>query len=151
MSEKYLILYASLTGTTREISERLHDLLKQDLPEIDLSLSDVRDISPEQLTQYKKVLFGNSTWDHGIPSPDGEEFLERLIMDRPDLSSVTFAQFGIGDSAYPAFCGALPLIKQDLVTCKATVVDNDFLIDGFPGKDEMAKLVEWSKAFLDLK
>lgn len=144
-----LILYATLTGTTREITSELHTRLTAAIPDATFVLASVREITIEDLSQYKQIIFGNSTWDHGIPSPDGEVFLQELVTKKPDLSGVTVAQFGVGDSAYSEFCGALPLVKHDLELCKAAVYAEDFLIDGYPNEATLKELTEWAKQFLE--
>lgn len=143
-----LILYATLTGTTREIASELHARLTSTTEEVTFELASVREVPIEKLATYKQIIFGNSTWDHGIPSPDGEVFLQELVTKKPDLSGVTVAQFGVGDSAYSEFCGALPLVKSDLETCQATVYAEDFLIDGYPNESTLKELTDWAKRFI---
>ncbi len=147
--EKILILYASQTGMTMGIATDLHGLLMQELPNYQFDLVNVRDIEPAALADYRLIIFGGSTWDHGISSPDGEEFLARLTDDRPDLSHCHFALLGIGDSAYPEFCGALPLMEADIKFCNGNVDPDFFTIDGFADKEVMSNLTVWAKNFLN--
>jgi flavodoxin I len=147
--KKILIIYASQTGVTADIATTLHQRLIEKLPETELRLESVRDIAPEVLLEYPIVLFGSSTWDHGIPAPDGEEFLQKLTMAKPDLSAINFALFGIGDSAYPAFCEALPLMQSDIELCQGKVDPNFFTIDGFADNQIMDDLVAWSMQFIE--
>lgn len=144
-----LILYASQTGMTADIAASLMKLLTERLNEDQFTLQDVRDTNVNELHQYKQVIIGASTWDHGIPAPDGEEFLSRLITARPDLSDSHFALFGLGDSAYPEFCGALPLIQADIERCQGKVWPEFFTIDGFADQQIMESLVNWSIEFLN--
>lgn len=144
-----LILYATLTGTTREIANELHARLSAAIPDRSFELASVTEVPIEKIADYRLIIFGNSTWDHGIPSPDGEAFLQELVIQRPDLSNLTVAQFGVGDSAYSEFCGALPLIKHDLELCQAAVYAEDFLIDGYPNEATLKQLTDWAKQVIE--
>lgn len=143
-----LVLYATLTGVTMDIATTLHDRLKAEMPDDTFTLANVRDLQPGDLAHYPLIIFGNSTWDHGIPSPDGEAFLQDLVIAKPDLSMVKVALFGVGDSAYPEFCGALPLVQGDLERCGATIHTEQFTIDGYPNEAVTQNLVDWAKQFL---
>lgn len=145
---KALLLYGTLTGMTGEIAQNLHDRLTTELPHQPVDLKSVREVTPDSLLEYDKIMFGCSTWDHGIPSPDVEEFLSTLMLQKPDYSSLTFALFGLGDSAYELFCGALPLMEEDLKRVKATIDPTQFTMDGFPNEEVMNGLVDWAKNFL---
>lgn len=145
---KILIIYATLTGMTGEIATTLQERLAKELPDHQFNLANVSSLPLEGLTRYEKAIFGASTWDDGIPPPDGEAFLEKLIRTKPDLSTVEFALFGLGDSIYPAFCAALPLIRQDLEACRAKVSTQDFTMDGYPDSQKMNELVTWAKTFI---
>jgi flavodoxin I len=144
-----LIISATLTGMTEEIAHALHEQLVQLLPDREFAVSNIRDLSPEQLQEYSTVILGTSTWDHGIPPPDGEEFLSELAKVKPDLSGVTFALFGLGESVYPLFCGALSLFREDLEACGATVLKSEFTLDGYPSSTVMAELAQWAKQSIE--
>lgn len=144
-----IILYATATGMTQDVATRLQEQISRELPDHQFSLVNVRDITPSQLKEHKLILFGTSSWDHGIPCPDGEAFMHDLIKERPDLTGVSFALFGLGDSAYEEFCGALPLIQEDLEDCGAYVDSTHFTIDGFANQKTIDELVAWATRFLN--
>lgn len=146
--KKVLILYASQTGMTADVAARLRDHLTKKLPEYQVVLMSVRDMAVDKLINYPLILFGSSTWDHGIPAPDGEEFLSRLVATMPDLSDNSFALFGLGDSAYSEFCGALPLMQADIQRCYGVVYPEFFTIDGFANEATMTELVKWALNFI---
>ncbi len=71
-----------------------------------------------------------------------------LTAIHPDLSNSNFALFGLGDSSYPDFCGALPLVKKSLQNFGAKVFDKDFTIDGYAADNEIDKLSKWAENYL---
>lgn len=143
-----LILYASQTGMTADVATALCGQLAEQLPIYRFALKSVREVTIEKLADYSTIILGSSTWDHGIPAPDGEEFLSRLIAAKPDLSTNSYALFGLGDSAYPEFCGALPLIEADLQRFQGRVYPEQFMIDGFATQATMTALVKWATNFI---
>ncbi len=144
-----LILYASQTGMTMDVAGNLADRLRTQLPEHQFETMSVRDVGLDQLASYPKIILGASTWDHGNPAPDGEEFLANITIQKPDLSGISFALFGLGETAYPEFCGALPLIQEDLETRGATIYSEQFTIDGYPPEATMVELTNWAVTFLN--
>jgi flavodoxin I len=144
---KILILYCTMTYNTEDAATALHKTLSADLIDMQFDLANARSFEPADLTQYPKVLFGIPTWDDNT-NPDTEDFLHRLDKAGTDLSSVRFALFGLGDSSWPSFCGALPLVREALARHNAKIDNDDFKIDGYPTDPIIAELVAWAKQFL---
>jgi flavodoxin I len=145
---KGLVLYGTLTGNTEMAAKALYGKLIAVAPGRALELANVRDVAPEQLRQYDYVIFGASTWDD-YGNPDTEDFLAKLKTAAPDLSGVKFAFFGLGDSSYHNFCGAIDLAKQVAVgDCHCAVYPEAFTIDGYPEEEMIAGLARWAQNFL---
>ncbi len=145
--EKVLIFYSSQTFNTADAATDLHKQLTQQLPDFEFVLADVKQTSVNDILQYRRVIFGTSTWDDAH-NPDTEEFLQRVDTQKPDFSGVRWALFGLGDSSYPEFCGAVPLVKAAIEPYGATVHDPFFFIDGYPTDPMVAGLTEWAKQYL---
>jgi len=145
---KGLLLYGTLTGNTEMAAKDLQGKLLAARPDRQLDLANVRDLPPERLKDYDYVIFGASTWDD-FGNPDTEEFLEKLKAAAPDLSKVQFAFFGLGDSSYHNFCGAIDLAKKVASgQCRCGCHDNDFTIDGYPEPEMLDDLAKWAEGFL---
>jgi len=139
---KTLILYGTLTGNTELAAKGLAQRLGAG------ALYNVRDISPTAVATYSHIIFGTSTWDD-FGNPDTEDFLNKMAQDGPDLSYCRFAFFGLGDSAYQNFCGAVDLAKQGIGQRGGVLYPDTFTIDGYPEDDTMDSLAEWAHKFLE--
>lgn len=103
-----LIIYGSSLGNTRFVAEKLNELLPGS------TLADVRDIRPEQIAGFGKLVLGTSTWGVGLLQDEFEHFMNTL--SGLDLKGKTIAIFGLGDQQnYPdSFCDAMGMIYEML-------------------------------------
>jgi flavodoxin, long chain len=90
------IIYGSSTDNTLNAATKIAEGLKELSPE----LLDVRKIKPQELTEYRYLILGTSTWNIGDLQDDWGIFLPKLR--ELELSNTTIFLFGLGDSgSYP--------------------------------------------------
>ncbi len=136
---KILIVYGSTTGNTEMVAEEIMDSLKDH----EVSLQDVADTSPEDLTEYDVLVLGSSTWDDGLLQQDFRDFVEGL---EADLAGKKLAIFGLGDSNYPDFCEAADILEGTFTKLGGKTIVTTLKIDGFPDEEENEQKIEaWSK------
>ncbi|HEY5792335.1 MAG TPA: flavodoxin domain-containing protein [Chthoniobacterales bacterium] len=103
MSEPITILYATMTGNSRDCAENTVKRLKQEghtATAIDLAHYKVGDISNE-----KVVLLTISTWGEGEAPDDGVNFLEHVkSLSAGSLPGLEFSVLALGDTSYDNFC-----------------------------------------------
>jgi len=97
------ILYASQTGTAKLFAYQLNEELTDEYPERKISLSEFREVKPDQMLEPNKALhiFLTSVAGVGEPPDNGREFYE-YIMDKSNknnLSGLEYAVFGLGSTA----------------------------------------------------
>ncbi|NOL48934.1 assimilatory sulfite reductase (NADPH) flavoprotein subunit [Pelistega europaea] len=98
------IISASQTGNARKVAEQL----KAQLDTVaEVQLIAAADYKAKQMTQESIVLLVTSTQGDGEP-PEEALNLHRFLFGKkaPDLSGLSFAVLGLGDSSYPNFCQA---------------------------------------------
>lgn len=97
------ILYASMTGNSRECAQKVaaalgragfvtetHDLAKYD---------------PRSIHAASTLLLPISTWGEGEPPEDGSAFYQYIRSLKPDsLTGLNYAVFALGDTSYADFC-----------------------------------------------
>ncbi len=71
---------------------------------------------PQELANYDLLIFGSPSWDYegkeGQPHEDITNLLKRL--DGSSLTGKKYAIFGLGDTSYMHFCGAVEIIESIL-------------------------------------
>ena len=99
------ILSASQTGNARKVAEQL--LAKLKTSGVDAVLTAAADYKTKQLAEEDILLLVTSTQGEGEP-PEEALPLHKFLNGKkaPDLSAVSFAVLGLGDSSYPKFCQA---------------------------------------------
>ncbi|MDO4878247.1 MAG: assimilatory sulfite reductase (NADPH) flavoprotein subunit [Neisseria sp.] len=104
-ARRITILSASQTGNARKVAGQLADKLKN--AGADAALYALSDYKTKQLAGEDIVLLVTSTQGEGEP-PEEALPLYKLLGGKkaPDLSGISFAVLGLGDSSYPKFCQA---------------------------------------------
>ncbi|KPN72262.1 assimilatory sulfite reductase (NADPH) flavoprotein subunit [Neisseria sp. 83E34] len=99
------ILSASQTGNARKVAEEL--LIKLETAGVNAKLTAAADYKTKQIAAEDILLLVTSTQGEGEP-PEEAVPLYKLLTGKkaPDLSKVSFAVLGLGDSSYPDFCQA---------------------------------------------
>lgn len=109
--EHLLIGYGSESGNARALARRLGDLpaLQPYAPRVQA----LNDIEPAQLPAGTLLAIISSSFGDGDPPGNAENFLA-LVRQAGRLESLNYAIFGLGDTAYPNFCGFTKTLDQAL-------------------------------------
>lgn len=106
--EKLGIFFGSDTGCTEIVAR----MIRERLPNFDVSLFDVYDIKGEEILEFDKLIFGLSTWHDGQLQSSWDDFYNSF--SKLDLTGKTVALFGMGDqygySTY--FCDGIGIIGK---------------------------------------
>ena len=110
------VFYATSTGTTREIADRI----ARALGVADTDVHDVADTAPSVLGDYNTIIIGSPTYGAGELQDDMFDFLDGA--EALDLSGKTVAVFGCGDESMSStFCNAVGIIYNRLKATGATM------------------------------
>jgi sulfite reductase (NADPH) flavoprotein alpha-component len=110
---KPLIIYGTETGNSKKIASQLLAGFKKN--KIQAKAVDVFQYDLTKLEKESLVLFVMSTQGEGEFPQNAVAFYEKLKASEVDLSKVSFAVFGLGDSSYPLFCNAGVLLDEVLL------------------------------------
>ncbi|MEM7208757.1 MAG: assimilatory sulfite reductase (NADPH) flavoprotein subunit [Pseudomonadota bacterium] len=104
-ARKITVISASQTGNAASIAKQLTDGLSS--ASLDVSLVSAGSYKARQLAKEDIVVIVTSTQGEGEP-PEEAVPLHHFLFGKkaPNLSDVSFAVFGLGDSSYPDFCKA---------------------------------------------
>lgn len=100
--ERILIGYGSESGNARALAQRLgeQDFLRPYAP----AVAALNDIQPSTLDERDLLLIVSSSFGDGEAPANAQRFLDELRQS-PTLAGRRYAVFGLGDTAYPRFCG----------------------------------------------
>ncbi len=127
------IYFATTTGKTEDIAERIHGLL--DGAESPKDMSDVDDLS--ELASHDGIICGIPTWNTGADSERSGTAWDTLLDEIGDLSlsGTKVAIFGLGDSSTYTenYCDAMEELHRFFQKAGATMVgyvsSNEYTFD----------------------
>lgn len=130
-----LVAYATNSSGTLVTSVVIAHVLKNAGHEI--THKDIRTVLPGELERYDAIVFGSPSWDYD--SPEGKlegqphEFFRKFIKeaDSIKLPNKKFAIFGLGDTAYIKFTGAVDHLEAFVKKMGGTLVMPSLRVDGF--------------------
>gem|GEM_PF-981356 len=97
------IIYASTSGHTEYVVERLVALLQERAPQISVRVLRAESAGPEDLTSADVLVLGSGTWHMFGQEGQLNERMHRLLFDRctgVDLSRTPVALISLGDDRY---------------------------------------------------
>ncbi|MBZ3906426.1 MULTISPECIES: flavodoxin domain-containing protein [Streptomyces] len=77
--------------------------------------TELTDIEVSDLPAMEIAVFVSSTYGEGGLPETAAPFYEALMAERPDLTGVRFAAFGLGDSVYETFNNAIETLRTALL------------------------------------
>lgn len=107
-----LIVFATNSGTTQVVQELITGVLTRAGHTV--TVKEARDAKPEDINASQVVLLGSPSWDfggsEGMTHEDFVPLMEKLRTMKFD--GKPFAIFGLGDSSYKHFCGAVDHLEK---------------------------------------
>lgn len=132
-----LILYATNSGATDIVSQIVGDTLTAQGHTV--TRKQVHESSPDDLGQFDAIVLGSPSWDfdgkEGQPHEDYFPFMEKL--GDKTFENKPFAVFGLGDSSYTVFCGAVEHLEALVAKLKGKKAVESLKIDGFYYKQDI--------------
>lgn len=144
---KVLLAYATYSSGTEFVSELVEKMLAT--PQRWVTRKNIQDVDPKELKRYDLIIFGSPSWmvnkQDGMPHEFFVAFMEK--MQGQKLSGTQFALFGLGDSAYNTFTGAVDKLTLFIQELGGTLISEPLRIDGYyfnqQANDEL--IIAWTK------
>ena len=125
---KILLIYGTLSGSTMTAAELIALTLRESGLTVDVITAD--SVTKEHVLTHEVCIVGSPSWEDqgkdGQPLPEITAFLGSLTAG--DLANKKVALFGLGDIAYPQFCGAVDVMTEKLKNFGITPVIEPLLI-----------------------
>ena len=144
MSSKVHFLFATETGTAEYLSDDLSDSIAEDF---DCEVTSFQHINPADLSPDTLYIMVSSTFGMGDVPTMAQTFLDKLRNDRPDLSEVRFAVFGLGDQSFgETYNQGSEKLLTEMLACKATMLGERGLYDSTASDDSPEDVaIPWLK------
>lgn len=149
LSSPIHIIYASTSGNTEFIMDKVADVWRKKGKDVFLHRSEKTDISV--IKENKYFLLATSTWDHGVINP----FFNILLseMKKTDFSGKYAAFIGLGDRRYEKylFCTGMLSLKEVWENSNGASLGVALTIGREPFDELIDKLVvDWAEKILQL-
>lgn len=135
------ILFGTESGNSEMVADDLAVALQDQ--GIDSQVSDMENYDLTQLCGDSTVVVITSTYGEGDLPQTAIPFYEALQREKPDLSSLRFAAFGLGDSTYSTYNQAIETLVKSLVQLGATQLGDTGYHDADSGLDASDCVVDW--------
>lgn len=132
MSKSLKILVGTMTGTAELVAEEVSDVLAEAGWKVEMLLMD--DLGPEVFEAGGVYLICSSTYGQGDVPDNGQNFLEALKAEKPDLSGVRYGVIALGDMTYAqTFCFGGKTFDKELAALGATRIGAPMLHNASDG------------------
>lgn len=140
-----LLVFATNSGGTAAAATMIADQLTGKKHAV--TIKDAKDTGPANIIAAPFVILGSPSWDYngmeGQPLPEMAEFIDRC--KDIQLEGKPFAVFGLGDSSYTYFCGAVTYLEAFIKRAKGTLVLPSLKVDGFYMRQEAGEqITKWA-------
>jgi MioC protein len=135
------ILFGTESGNSEMVADDLADTLRHN--GIDSQVSDMEDYNPADLARESTVVVITSTYGDGELPRTAITFYEALEREKPDLSGLRFAAFGLGDSTYSTFNQAIETVVACLTRLGASQLGATGYHDADSGLDASDVATDW--------
>lgn len=145
-----LLVYATNSGTTMTTAQTVADKLTGKGHQV--TMKEARDATPEDFSSGQAILLGSPSWDfegrEGMPHEDWIPLMEK--MKTLTIENKPCAIFGLGDSSYKHFCGAVDHMEELVKTMKGKLIVPSLRIDKFYSDQtgNMEKINAWADSVI---
>jgi len=148
MSKQLTILVGTVSGNAEMTAEEMSDVLA-DSP-LTITIRSMADLDASVFDGGGDFLVCTSTHGLGDVPDDALDFFEDVEDRKPDLSTVRFGVFCLGDSVYETFAGAGKQFVALLKGCGAKLVGEMGVHDASEGDLAEEVGADWIRVWVEL-
>lgn len=137
------VLFGTESGNSEMVADDIVEFLESS--GLDAEVIGMEDYDVSQLASEEKVVIITSTYGEGELPETTQPFYDELKSLNPDLSQVSFAAFGLGDSTYENFCNGIDVVTACLKELGAKQLGETGRHDAAKGISLTEACIEWAK------
>ena len=142
------VLYGTESGNAETVADDLVDEFSDDFETIAIDMSD---ITVEELGTHVFYIVVCSTHGEGDLPASAVPFGELLDEEKPDLTGVRYAMFGMGDSSYENYSRGSEHIDERFTALGASRVGEYGRHDASDGSLPNDLALEWARDMVDFE
>jgi flavodoxin len=140
---KIHFLYGTQSGTAEYLSDDLADKFRD---AFDCKVSSMDDVDPADLEPETFYVLVSATFGSGQLPEAAQSFLDKLEEDKPDLSQIRFAIFGLGDRSFgETFNNGSKTLMSQMLACNARMLGERGLHDASSDQFPLDVAAPWLK------
>jgi len=142
-----ILVYATNSGSTMLAAQTVQDVLIKKGHQV--TQKEARMAWTDDFNSSQVIIFGSPSWDYagheGMPHEDFVTLIDKL--KTVTLENKPFAIFGLGDSSFTHFCGAVDHLEELVKTVKGKLIVPSLKIDKFFNDQtgNTAKITAWAE------
>ena len=141
-----LLVYATNSGSTFEVANQISGKLTEAGHQV--NVKNVTEISYLDFPNYDVVILGSPSWDYeGQEGHPHQDFMNLINNTPPNTTYIgrKFAVFGLGDSNYTIFCGAVTHLTDYVTKLQGTLTCEPLRLDQYYNNMDTAnqKISDW--------
>ena len=141
--QKVVILYGTESGNAEMAADDIASTLEA--AGIAGAVSSMEEFRVDELSQAQRVVLVTSTYGEGEMPDTAISFFDSLNEVRPDLSTLSFAAFGLGDATYKTYNNAIDTLVGTVAELGASQFGETGKHDAASGKPLTDTAVNWTK------
>lgn len=135
------ILFGTESGNAEMVAEDVSAALEES--GVAGRVTSMEDYDVEELGSQSVIILVVSTYGEGDLPETAAPFFEALTDRKPDLSSVRFAAFGLGDSSYETYNHGITTLTSVFADLGATQIGQTGYHDADSGLDASDLAIAW--------
>ena len=141
------ILFGTESGNAEMVADDIAEALGRHGIEHEVTAMDTYDV--DQFSTVDVAVVITSTYGDGELPMTTAPFHDALVTKRPDLSSLRFAAFGLGDSTYETYGNAIGILVKTLTELGATQIGETGRHDASGAETYTETALAWISATLE--
>lgn len=128
---KVLIAYATNSGGTFFATQHVEKVLKNKRHSV--TRKEIEDTTISAFKEYDLIVLASPSWNHKGTEGELQTSFKKFVQNFTgnSLKSKKCAVFGLGDSSYLYFCGAVQRLEQFVKDNGGTLLSPSLRIDGY--------------------